>query len=421
MQDTRPTAQRTSAYSQAERDAICQQMERILANPLFRHSKRYPHLLRHVVERTLAGHASELKERTIGVELFGREPDYDTNADPIVRTTAGEVRKRIAQYYFEPGHEAEVRIDLTPGGYVPEFVLPETPAPQPAAPGAPEPAVTAAEPVPSPGRRRWRHPAALAAAAVLVLAAIAIAAFAPWKAHPILDQFWGPVLESPNPVLLCVGQRLFLGASPEPQQPASGDTARVTASPLTLFSLYYLGSQNVAVPDVITVGRLTGLLQSRGRAYRIRGESVATFDELREGPVVLVGAFNNDWTLRLAGPMRFSFERDGDTFRIRDRKDPSRKDISVDYSMPYMRLTRDYALVTRVLEPTTERMVVIAAGLTGYGTIAAGEFLTNPAYMEAVLKQAPRDWSRKNLQVVLTTRVINGNSGPPRIVAQHFW
>jgi hypothetical protein len=62
-----------------KRNAILAELERILANPLFKNSKRYPNLLRYVVERTLDGHPGELKERTLGVEVFGREADYDTN------------------------------------------------------------------------------------------------------------------------------------------------------------------------------------------------------------------------------------------------------------------------------------------------------------------------------------------------------
>jgi hypothetical protein len=60
-------------------------------------------------------------------------------------------------------------------------------------------------------------------------------------------------------------------------------------------------------------------------------------------------------------------------------------------------------------------------GLTGFGTIAAGEFLTDPIYLEALAKSAPRGWERKNMQLLLTTRVIHGTSGPPRILDAHFW
>jgi hypothetical protein len=345
------------------------------------------------------------------VAVFGREPDYDTNVDPVVRTTAGEIRKRIAQYYHEHGHAMEVRIDLSPRSYIPEF---EIPVPPPAAAAVPQ-ATPAAAGLPS---LRWR---ALAVGAAIGLLVAAIVWLRPWARQSDLERFWKPVLDSSNTVLLCIGQREFLGSSPEPGQVAHTDLPRSPSLPITLFQLYYMGSQNMSLPDVSTVGRLTGLLQTRGKTFHIRGQLSTDFADLRDGPVVLVGAFDNDWTMRLTGPLRFSFERDHDTFWIRDRQNPSRRDRAVDYRTPYLSLTEDYALISRTLDPTTARMVVVIGGLTGYGTIAAGEFLTDPAYLEAMAKGAPRGWERKNMQLILATRVIHGTSGPPRILDGHFW
>ena len=119
------TASKT--WNQLERRAILEQLERMLASSHFSHSKRYPTLLRYVVEQALAGHSDQIKERVLGVEVFGRTSDYDTTQDPVVRTTAGEIRKRIAQYYHEPGHHDELRIELPSGTYVPEFCIPTEP------------------------------------------------------------------------------------------------------------------------------------------------------------------------------------------------------------------------------------------------------------------------------------------------------
>jgi len=172
---------------------------------------------------------------------------------------------------------------------------------------------------------------------------------------------------------------------------------------------------------VITLARIAGVLQARGKSYRIRGESATSFADLRDGAVVLIGAFNNDWTIRLTGPQRFSFEQSNNTRWINDGQRPGRRDWAVDLSTPYVKLTDDYALISRVQDPTTDRIVVVAAGLLGYGTMAAGEFLTNAEYLDAIAKTAPRNWEHKNLQVILATKVINGNSGPPRVVATYFW
>src|SRR5579859_333172 len=167
----------------------------MLANPLFSHSKRYPSLLRYVVEHALDGRTDQVKERTLGIEVFGRAPDYDTNLDPVVRTTAGEIRKRIAQYYHEPGHTGELRIELPCGTYVPEF--------HPAA----APPIATVAPVAAPDTRAWLVPVA----SVLLLASVAISAawFKPWAPRPALDRFWSPLLDSSTPILLCVGQPHF--------------------------------------------------------------------------------------------------------------------------------------------------------------------------------------------------------------------
>src|SRR6201996_269769 len=100
---------------------VREQLKRLLAHPLFANSKRYPVLLAYTVEQTLLGRAGELKERTIGVEAFGREPSYDVNLDPVVRTTAAEVRKRLIQYYYNTDHAGELLIELPVGSYIPSF------------------------------------------------------------------------------------------------------------------------------------------------------------------------------------------------------------------------------------------------------------------------------------------------------------
>ncbi len=406
-----------SAVSECEfdRSAILAQLDRILANPSFKNSRRYPNLLRYLVERTLDGSGGDLKERTLGIDVFGREPAYDTNLDPVVRTTAAEIRKRLAQYYQDPAHRSELRIDLPLGSYAARFQSEEA-APAPLV--HPVLVIEPAAAIEPPKVRRRRVSLALIAVPAVLFA---LAAVKFWPSPSALDRLWIPVLESPNPALLCIGQRPFVAFSAtEPKSlPSAGQSE--PGPQTTLYQLYYLGSQNVGIADVITAGRLTGLLQAKGKAYHIRAESSTTFEDLRGGPVVLIGAFNNDWSMRLMGPRRFSFERDGDTFWIKDAQNPSDRSHAVNYTTPYLQVTEDYAIISRVRDSVTERMVVLAGGLTGYGTLAASEFLTNPEYMEAVAAHAPANWAQKNLQILVATKVINGKSGPPKTLLVHFW
>src|ERR1035437_9829207 len=160
------------------------QLERLLRNPHFHKSKRFPVFLKFVVTEALAGRADNLKERTLGVEVFGKDPNYDTTDDPIVRVTAGEIRKRIAQYYQEPGHEHEIMVLLPPGSYIPQFCFPEEAKAAashraPVLPLEAEPAVPVVSAVPE----RAFFSGKLITALVVLLAAIG-AGFA-WQAlHP---------------------------------------------------------------------------------------------------------------------------------------------------------------------------------------------------------------------------------------------
>ncbi len=131
---------------------------------------------------------------------------------------------------------------------------------------------------------------------------------------------------------------------------------------------------------------------------------------------------NNDWTERLVAKLRFTVEHpSGPIVFIRDHENPSRTEWSMDYSMPYLDVTKDYALVLRVTDPKTDQMVVAVAGISAFGTIAAGEFLTNPNEIKKIQAIAPPGWKQKNLELVLSTDVIRGKPGRASIVASSFW
>src|SRR5204862_8314524 len=96
-------------------DRIREELERVLASHEFRASKRSQDFLRYVIENTLCGHADMLKERTIGIEVFGRSTSYEPSDDATVRVKAGEVRKRLGIYYSSEGARNPVRIELPSG------------------------------------------------------------------------------------------------------------------------------------------------------------------------------------------------------------------------------------------------------------------------------------------------------------------
>jgi hypothetical protein len=120
--------------------ALKAHLRSITESPPFKGSRRSQEFLQFIVARALDGHFDDLKERVLGVELFGRSPSYDTGDDAIVRVTACDVRKRLNQFYLEFAHQSDFRIELPPGSYIPEI---HSVAPQ-------EKAVEAARPVVTP-------------------------------------------------------------------------------------------------------------------------------------------------------------------------------------------------------------------------------------------------------------------------------
>lgn len=387
-------------------------MRTVLAARRFRQSSQLGKLLRYLCSRVLADEADRVTEYTIAVDVLGKAEDFKEGKDAIVRVEVHRLRKRLAEYYEEEGAAHRVHIVIPPGNYAPQFLVCDD-----SLLSAPIESIAAA-PAPAPVVPRWRSGSMrlwIAGAALLVLVAILPAYKLLHGVERPLDSFWNPVLASTNPVLICIGNEAGGHSHTGPEDAAAN--AR-----LTLKEFHAAQSEMVHVDDAATLAHLAGLIQSKGKRYRIVSQSEATYADLQNSAVVLVGLLNNDWTRRLVGQLRFTVERPSPgKVLIRDRDNPSRRDWFIDYYIPYLEVTKDYALVLRATDPKTEQMTVTAAGLSVFGTVAAGEFLTNPVEMQKLETAAPKGWKHKNLEVVLSTEVIRGKPGPPTVVATHFW
>jgi len=408
--------------SPAAKHAINEQLERLLASSYFSHSKRFPNFLRFVVEHTLAGDADEIKERTLGIEIFGKEADYDTAADPIVRVTAAEIRKRVAQYYQDPVHNEEIRITLPSGAYVPQFHSPKggnafgLPESEPSAHVAP--AEQTAKPTAASLRRGWSLAPALILGAVALLGGGAYYAWVQ-ATRTASDIFWHPVLATGDPVLICVAD----------QTETSGQILRDSADPTRQVLLKPMSRPTdnlttVAIDDLSAIVRIAGLLQSHGRKYNLRGEGVTSLADLRSGPAVFIGAFDNAWTLRLTDPLRYHFSNNPEMTEVRivDSTSPQQSNWMVARAVQIATNNyRDYAIVARFTDTNTGKLTVIVAGLARGGTIAAGEFLTDPSDLAQLIRAAKAAGDKKNMEVVLSTQIIDGEPGTPKMEATYFW
>jgi hypothetical protein len=401
------------------------QLERLLASPHIRHSKRCQALLTYVIEAYLDGSLDKIKERTLGIEVFHRDPGYDTNEDSVVRTTALEIRKRLAQYYAEPGHEHEIRVGLPAGSYIPEFRAPALvlPAPLPLAPEVFTPAP--ADP------RRWKLRWAWAGAAALLL--VAAAWTATLRLQPTeLDLFWKPMIDDRASAIICIEQPLrvyrfegprfdelnqkMVGTASMP--PLTDEQRKATSIPLS--ELKSAGDRYFTTGDFQASVRIAELLGRRGKPFDVIGDRSTNYRDLRGRPAVLMGAFSNRWTQGLTGNLRYQLVKSLEQ-RVYEVRDTQRGGKIVAVTSAEENRADEYVIVSRIFDTSTEKMVIAVSGMTFRGTGAGGDFLTNPQYMREAFKDAPRDWYRKNLQVVLKTAMVSGTAGPPSVIAAHFW
>jgi hypothetical protein len=416
----------------------------ILSSAQFRSSKQCQDLLRYVIEQSLNDQSDLLRERVIGAAVFGRRPDYDTANDPIVRARMAEVRKRLAQYYqsdsFEP---LQTRIEIPPGHYRATFRFAGVPEPVPAeelivaepakatavvAPISPQaiPLALAAEVVSGHRgkRNRWLF---LAGAAIVLIAAVAGLKFYSMHKATAFDQFWAPVLKNPMPVIVYTGTNVVYRFSPQFLEEYrkshhledNGPEFAVDLASLNLAgarSLQLSSNAYLTTGDVSAATAITSAMVQLKKPYELRFAQDISPGDLHSAPIVLLGAFNNQWTLNTTSPLRFSFSG-GDT--IKDASNPTRS-WRVDVK-PDGRTTDDYAIISRLLNGDRGQTRMTAAGIGQYGTQAAAEFLSSPEKINAFARTAPAGWNNKNLQIVIHVQVVDDVPASVEIVAIHQW
>ncbi len=450
-------------------EEIDRQLARLLESHHFSRSSRYPALLQYLVQQVLMGNSSRLKERLVGIEVFHRTPDYDTNTDPVVRVTAAEVRKRIAQYYQETEHAGEIRIDLPTGSYIPRF-LParvalteireqvhagEEPHPEEmhgaqahgvsAGTGAlslhaedaagVSPAVhetsghatfdasgpVRAEPHRSRAMFERKQVLLLFMLALVIGAGLAgggllLKAWIEAKQTRALRQLWAPLDAAQSPLLFVIGDHSLddkghsMGIAPIAQN--------------TLDTVLTQMNQRSQVPleDLISLDRIHAFLTRDEKHYRDKGAAEATLEDLRSGPVVLYAGFDNRWSVHLSQQLRFRLvpNLESNFASIVDSRDPSRN-WSLNFAEPVNRIVSDYGIVARYFDPLLEQNVLLVAGIGSMGTAAASEFVTEERFSREIVQGAPAGWKNGNFEIVLSAPVIDGHAGPPKIIAATYW
>jgi hypothetical protein len=385
-------------------DAVRDQLKRLLEHHVFKGSRRCEHLLEYLVENRLRGENAPPKERTMGIEVFDRESDYDTANDPVVRGAANETRKRIAQYYLEPGHENELSFDLSTGSYMLEFCMPE----EAAKPQSVQP--------PPVARRRF-------SVYYLILPAVLLALGVIWLRKPsALDRFWSPIFDTSNRVLVCV-----LRTSTARVDESANAKAGVQRAPIeSSVGIPFVGlPDNSAMVDIIrflSAKQVKLEVQYQTLSGNLTNDKIRPgLEELRKGPVIFVGG--SDWTNRLLPSLRFRIEEDPTTgvIYVKDSQSSSNKKWSLKLEQAFGDYTEDYAIISRISDSMTGQILLMVVGVGLHGTAAAGEFVTDSSLMSEVAPGNSPEWQKKNVQIVIHMKIAGEAWGSPQVVATHFW
>lgn len=414
-------------------ELVLAELRRILNSRFFRNAIRSRQFLEFVVQRAIEGHSEQLKERTIGTEVFHRPLGYATGDDPVVRVQAGEVRRRLEQYYQDAYDSSPVRIELPVGSYAPNirWLAGESGRAQGAAESLPD--RNAVGPLKRRSERWW---VAFAAVLLLAVAGTVVLQTSRQIPHPktLAEQFWAPVFATPQPVLICL-------AKPVVYRPARDLYNRFTRNHPGTFSteversnqvLPLPGNEKVewgqmlkypdygvAVGDAYSAVSISGLLGQMGKPSQVRIGTNYSFEDLRNSPDVIIGAFNNKWTMQMNPVLHYTFDEETGDNRIHEQL-PNGRSWSA-HLRDSESVGEDYAIVARLLDSKTGQFTVIAAGLTSSGTQAAGEFVSNRNFLEKGLRTVPADWQKKNLELVLQTTVTDSTPGPPQVIAIYSW
>lgn len=425
MEGKSPAENGASVESATRAMELREQVERIAASSTFRNAHLLQCFLRFINNKTLDGHAEQISELTIGLEVFGRRADFDPSVDTIVRTQAYRLRQKLKEYYDREGASDHLIIEIPKGHYIPTVArrpsLP-SPGPEAALPAASEDAQTLVAPSlaamaggsPRTAPRRLRH---AVLGAVLVLAGFTAGVVAsrllrPARSSseipPALQAVWAHFFAADtesilafanNQVLLTeAGDMLrYQGSAsfergsvldPGTVRHAVGDPRLLSLTGALAFEDAYTGTG-----EVYSVFRLTDLFSKAGARLLPKRSHALVLDDLKNHNVVFLG-WSPGFFRELSLPLNFVFEIPS-TERarlwsgyIRDRGASSEKQtrFSVERDSKTGQILGDHALFSVIPGIAPNLRIMILAGLTTSGTQGAAEFATSQEGLTGLLR-----------------------------------
>ena len=360
-----------AVFGDTEHRLVREQLQRTMASDAFRGSKRSREFLSHIVESTLSGESDLLKERLIGVHLYGKDGAYDTSSDSAVRVRANEVRRRLLQYAEQFGRDEHYRILLPSGSYVPEFrptvrraPLKQLALPKGIQPGAP------------PLHKGWLVGPTIAA---LLLSGLAFR----WMLSPdsLFKEFWRPLVAGNHSLVLKVQAA-----------PGDGNTIPLRAV-RQLLRIHDIARNLGSRAEIVTVADVPLVSDERSAQIllgRTAGSSLPAQVPLRYRMEPPSGA---PFVLDVLSGRRY------ETVRIESGRQES------------------YALVTRITPRSDNASTLSLNGTDDVAVEAAEELVADPAALADALRMTGVAAVEKDLQILLAVQHFGQEISKRHIIA----
>jgi hypothetical protein len=374
---------------------VREHLREILVSAAFKGSVRSQRLLSYIVENSLDGHFDALKERNLGIELFGRDPSYDTSEDAVVRVAVGGVRKRLLLFYAESVRDTGSRIVLPLGSYIPEFHLA---APRPAPPEADisRPAI--------PGSRPRRVLQALLLILIGAVFGVAASRLLAVRSHPDFSIYWdllGPlavdrsretkiILSNPPSLLLFFETEhpisptntppAVVAISPDLERQLFVALSARTNSSVPFHGLRWGGLDYTGMGEAASAVYATRVLDALDRPARLSQSRFLNWDVASKQHLIILGAPHmSAWTAQSFREANFTISKSA---ILNARPLPGEQPA---YRMRSQagHVLEDYGLIWMNAPPSGTRLLVLA-GLSSTGTAGVGEFFADPVKMKAV-------------------------------------
>jgi hypothetical protein len=430
------------AESPEVRKQFEEHLQQILEGSAFRGSQRSEQFLRYIVEQALAKHYEMLKERMIGVELFGRQPSYETGEDAIVRVTASDVRRRLLQHYGKYGSQSPFHICLPSGSYVPEIEYNQLPLSttaealaNPAAENAAKVRGDAAKP--AIGTRWWRHKLAISILFNLLLLCLVGGIllrdrFGYVESHAKSVLPWAAIFRSGNRMILVPsdpnlaeiqmleGTKVSVSEYAKHNYYSHNDLPPEKLSPDERFERRFLrGDKSSAVdlPISVSIARLAEFHQ---RAMEIRGPRSLQFSDLKtdDNFIFLGSPQSNPWTLLFADQLDFRFAYDDEKHAEYILNEHRRENELLRYDASQ---GNSYAILAFVQNPDQNGHVLLIGGLTAEATESAGRLATDmPRLAETLHQCGVKETGVSNFELLLHLNWVPGYPNHIQVLACHI-